>query len=90
MFVASMLVLPANAQFFDRLIQGAKDAGEQAVQQQVNKKVEEGVDKAFNPNQNKHEQNEEQQEEARPASGWTCEKLVDELLAAWDDFSKRK
>ena len=25
-----------------------------------------------------------------PAPGWTCEKLVDELLAAWDDFSKRK
>lgn len=72
MFVASMLVLPANAQFFDRLIQGAKDAGEQAVQQQVNKKVEEGVDKAFNPNQNKNKQNEEQEEEARPASGWTC------------------
>ena len=72
MFVASMLVLPANAQFFDRLIQGAKDAGEQAVQQQVNKKVEEGVDKAFNPNQNKNKQNEEQEEEAQPASGWTC------------------
>ena len=35
LIVASMLVLPANAQFFDRLIQGAKDAGEQAVQQQV-------------------------------------------------------
>ena len=26
---------------------------------------------------------------APPAPGWTCEKLVDELVAAWDDFSKR-
>ena len=26
---------------------------------------------------------------APPATGWTCEKLVDELVAAWDDFSKR-
>ena len=25
-----------------------------------------------------------------PVSGWTCEKLVDELLAAWDDFNKEK
>jgi len=25
---------------------------------------------------------------APPASGWTCEKLVDELVAAWEDFSK--
>ncbi|MBR0067233.1 MAG: alpha-N-acetylglucosaminidase C-terminal domain-containing protein [Kiritimatiellae bacterium] len=26
---------------------------------------------------------------APPAPGWTCEKLVDELVAAWEDFSKR-
>ena len=27
---------------------------------------------------------------APPAPGWSCEKLVDELVAAWDDFNKRK
>ncbi len=25
---------------------------------------------------------------APPASGWTCEKLVDELVAVWDDFTR--
>lgn len=26
---------------------------------------------------------------APPAPGWTCEKLVDELVAAWEDFNRR-
>ena len=70
LFAAALVMMPANAQFFDRLIKGATDAAEQAAQQQVNKKVEEGVDKVFNPDQ----KNSESAEEAQPqqVQGWIC------------------
>ena len=70
LILAALVIMPANAQFFDRLIKGATDAAEQATQQQVNKKVEEGVDKVFNPNQ----KNSEEPKEAQPqqAPGLTC------------------
>ena len=76
--LTSLLMLPANAQFFNRLVQGAANAAENAVQNQVNRKVEKGIDDAFNPSEEsngnskgRNAQNAEAQE--KPAQqGWTC------------------
>lgn len=74
MIAALVLMMPAHAQFFDRLINSARTTAEQSVEQQVNRKVEQGIDKAFNPEFQKQEQQQEQaeQQQEQPQSGWTC------------------
>ena len=75
MMAALALMMPAHAQFFDRLINSARTTAEQSVEQQVNRKVEQGIDKAFNPEFQKQEQQEQaepQQPQEQPQSGWTC------------------
>ena len=79
--VAVALLLPANAQFLNRLVNGAANAAEKAVQKEVNKKVEEGVEKAFNSEEEQSGENAaEEQAEEQPskqtsqvsAQTWTC------------------
>jgi outer membrane protein OmpA-like peptidoglycan-associated protein len=72
--VAAVLMMPAHAQFFDRLVNSARNSAENAVERQVEKKIEEGIDKAFNPEiqQQEQEQRAQPQETIQPQSGWTC------------------
>ena len=80
LFIAALvLVVPANAQFFNRLVDAAKQSAENAVQRQVEQKVEEGVEKIFNPETGeyeevKREEPQEAEEQAKPQKqqGWTC------------------
>ena len=75
---ASALMMPANAQFFNRLVDKARESAEQAVERKVEQTVEEGVDKALDPETYKKQQQEEQQAQEQPQqqkqSGWTCPK----------------
>lgn len=82
LFVAALvLVVPTNAQFFNRLVDAAKQSAENAVQRQVEQKVEEGVEKIFNPETGEYEEvkrdePQEVEEQAKPQKpqGWTCPK----------------
>ena len=73
------LSMAVNAQFLNRLVQGARSAAENAVERQVEQKVEEGVDKIFNPETGEYEevQKEEQEpqeevQQPKAKGGWTC------------------
>lgn len=80
LFIAALvLVVPANAQFFNRLVDAAKQSAENAVERQVEQKIEEGVEKIFNPETGeyeevKREEPQEAEEQAKPQKqqGWTC------------------
>ena len=80
LFVAALvLVAPTNAQFFNRLVDAAKQSAENAVQRQVEQKVEEGVEKIFNPETGEYEevkrdepQEAEEQVKPQKQQGWTC------------------
>ncbi len=80
LFVAALvLVVPTNAQFFNRLVDAAKQSAENAVQRQVEQKVEEGVEKIFNPETGEYEevkrdepQETEEQVKPQKPQGWTC------------------
>ena len=82
LFVAALvLVVPTNAQFFNRLVDAAKQSAENAVQRQVEQKVEEGVEKIFNPETGEYEevkrdepQEAEEQVKPQKPQGWTCPK----------------
>lgn len=82
LFVAALvLVVPTNAQFFNRLVDAAKQSAENAVQRQVEQKVEEGVEKIFNPETGEYEEvkrdePQEVEEQAKPQKpqGWICPK----------------
>ena len=50
--VASMLFMPANAQFLNRLIRSAGNAAENAVQSNVNRQIDRAIDDAFEGKQN--------------------------------------
>ena len=57
LFIAALvLVVPTNAQFFNRLVDAAKQSAENDVQRQVEQKVEEGVEKIFNPETGEYEE----------------------------------
>ena len=72
------LSMAVNAQFFNRVVQGARTAAENAVERQVEQKVEEGVDKIFNPETGEYEEVQEEQEpqeevkQPKAKGGWTC------------------
>ena len=80
LFIAALvLVVPANAQFFNRLVDAAKQSAENAVERQVEQKIEEGVEKIFNPETGEYEEvkrdePQEVEEQAKPQKpqGWTC------------------
>lgn len=80
LFIAALvLVVPTNAQFFNRLVDAAKQSAENAVQRQVEQKVEEGVEKIFNPETGEYEevkrdepQEAEEQVKPQKQQGWTC------------------
>ena len=80
LFIAALvLVVPTNAQFFNRLVDAAKQSAENAVERQVEQKVEEGVEKIFNPETGEYEEvkrdePQEVEEQAKPQKpqGWTC------------------
>ena len=77
--VAVALLMPAHAQFFDRLVNSARNSAEQAVERKVEQTVEEGVDKALDPETYKalnQDQQEQEAQEVQPQkqSGWTCPK----------------
>ena len=80
LFIAALvLVVPTNAQFFNRLVDAAKQSAENAVERQVEQKIEEGVEKIFNPETGEYEEvkREEPQEAAEQVKpqkqqGWTC------------------
>lgn len=71
---ALALMVPANAQFFNRLVDKARESAEQAVERKVEQAVEEGVDKALDPEtyKNQNEQQENQDVQQQPMQGWTC------------------
>ena len=50
--VASVLFMPANAQFLNRLIRSAGNAAENAVQSNVNRQIDRAIDDAFEGKQN--------------------------------------
>ena len=69
--VASMLFMPANAQFLNRLIRSAGNAAENAVQSNVNRQIDRAIDDAFEGKQNesdkskkdrRHDNEDEQQQ----------------------------
>jgi len=70
-----LISMAANAQFFNRLLDAAKNTAENAVERQVEKKVEEGVEKIFNPETGEYEEV-QQEEQVKPQAqqGWTCPK----------------
>ena len=80
LFIAALvLVVPANAQFFNRLVDAAKQSAENAVERQVEQKIEEGVEKIFNPETGEYEevkrdepQEVEEQVKPQKQQGWTC------------------
>ena len=79
--VVMALVMPAHAQFLNRLADAARRSAEEAVERQVEQKVEEGVDRIFNPETGEYEevqreepQEEEQAEKPQKQQGWTCPK----------------
>ena len=71
---------PTHAQFFNRLVDKARESAENAVERKVEQTVEEGVDKALDPEtyrntdeeQRREQPEEEPKEEVRPQQGWTC------------------
>lgn len=78
MMAALALMMPAHAQFFNRLVDKARESAENAVERKVEKTVEDGIDKALDPETYKQQQQEKQVQEEQPQQskqgGWTCPK----------------
>lgn len=77
--VAAALMMPANAQFFNRLVDKARESAEKSIEKNVEKKVEEGIDKAFDEEtyKSQKDQQEAENQEVQQKSaqqGWTCPK----------------
>lgn len=71
--MVGLMAVPAQAQFFNRLVDAARNSAENAVERNIEKKVDEGVDKAFDEDTYKGKEQEQQaQSQKQSQAGWTC------------------